>query len=243
MATAMTQSFIDDINRRLQAATTKTRVQITKSVVNELLHNNVITKRQFKPGSVIVQRTNRDGYGINAIDVHQLLADFLHVGFDESLTEPFSTDPEESDKSFTERLIREAAGKLGELTIDPEAACIGGCHTTFVLRIILDSVLCGTLTPEDIQQCTINGKLNVEMIRNRDANLGRACDHGLTYTHIPKEAVDTFPLLLDCIQSSCNAKLDRGENELHVLSGKARRQCGLLQVHARIQERIHGTCP
>ena len=217
-ATTMSDEYIVKIKHMLTTATSKSRVKIIQHVLADLLSVGQIYKKRIHSTKVVIHRTNRDGMGVNVQEVHSLLEDILAVGYHEGLTNPISTDVEESDVEFTKALVMSANGKLGTFpSIVPEAAAVAGSHLTAGLWLINGGVAHDCNDKESMSDTTVHGKLNVDMVRAKDPALGLACDEGLVYTHIPRHVTAIFPELLELIGSAANVKLDRGESETQIL--------------------------
>ncbi|CAJ1412726.1 unnamed protein product [Effrenium voratum] len=182
--------------------------------VLELLRGcNVVQRMRLPPKAVGIHPSNRDGLGINALDVHSLINDVLEVGFVPSLVHAVATEIDgREQRQWNEDLVASAGGALGVLEGDSlRAVSLCGGHTNFMLRCFLDGV------QHEEGPVTLNGKLSLEALQKTDPCFHQAAVQGVEWDLVPLQVLREWPQLADVIQRAGNAQLNRGEHELQVL--------------------------
>ena len=182
--------------------------------VLELLRGcNVVQRMRLPPKAVGIHPSNRDGLGINALDVHSLINDVLEVGFVPSLVHAVATEIDgREQRQWNEDLVSSAGGALGVLEGDSlRAVSLCGGHTNFMLRCFLDGV------QHEEGPVTLNGKLSLEALQKTDPCFHQAAVQGVEWDLVPLQVLREWPQLADVIQRAGNAQLNRGEHELQVL--------------------------
>ena len=96
--------------------------------------------------------------------------------------------------------------------MDPGALKIlslSASHTNFALRLVASAA------PHDSETLSVNGILSLEQVRQRDPVLAQHVEHGLTWNVIAKEVAVAHPDVLQLVQASQNATLQKSESEMH----------------------------
>jgi hypothetical protein len=201
------------IRELIDMSQTARRVATMHKLLNYLVEHKVASKMRVPPRMVVVHRHNRDSYGLNWKDVHGLCDDLVDVGFVDEKAMAILVEVTDEDLEFNRVLFEEADGNLGNLEVSMvRFASLGGSHSTFVLRIILDEVL-----HQGNQDVCIDGRLSMAKLREKDASLAKACGEGLMSYVLPKWIIEEFPELAQLLQSSANTEISKGEHELQVL--------------------------
>ncbi len=188
------------------------------AVVNKLLkileEFGLVYRVRLHPSLVIVHRENRDGCGVGAHDVHELLDVLADVGFDETLIDAICIEVDPKDIIFNEMLISESDGMLGTSTDLAKArfASVAASHTNYGLRCI------NAQAPHSSGKNKLvkDGKLCPAVVKMFDPPMGLACTEGLYWRVVRKEAVDEFPVLPEVIQQRGNTTAERGEHPLQI---------------------------
>ncbi|CAE7669389.1 unnamed protein product [Symbiodinium sp. CCMP2592] len=166
------------------------------------------------PSMVGISPLNRDGSGVNAVDVHELLSDILSAGFLEQRVHAVGVEPRDGEEILWNTAFFQAAhGMLGHF--DPSAIkclSLAGSHTNCVLRILGQEIL-----HDGDESICHDGKLNLELLRKKDEAFYRAATHGVNWKVLRKEAAMHLPHLLSMIQRTGNATMQSQEHELQLM--------------------------
>jgi hypothetical protein len=199
----------------LRMAETVNLVSSVKSLLKTLQENGVIYTLQIHSKLIGCHPCNRDGYGINAMDVHELGSDIFAIGFDLDevravCCEVSSTDDE--CRLWNQTLISHADGLLPPMEFLKFATLWGG-HTNQVLRCVDAGV------PHADESMTVGGRLNLEKIREKDPVFAAAVQDGIKWMVIPASVLTEFPSMASLVQAAGNAsgQVAKGEHEFQVL--------------------------
>ena len=166
------------------------------------------------PSMVGISPLNRDGSGVNAVDVHELLSDILAAGFLEQRVHAVGVEPRDGEEIvWNSSFFQAAHGMLGHF--DPSAIkclSLAGSHTNCVLRILGQEI-----AHDGDDSICHHGKLNLELLRKKDEAFYRAATHGVNWKVLRKEAAMHLPHLLSMIQRTGNATMQRQEHELQLM--------------------------
>ena len=178
-----------------------------------LRKNGLLTDMRLPPMSVGVHPQNRDGLMLNAADVHQLLDSISQVGFVPARIDAIAVEiGDEEHRVYNQRLVDAAGGALG--TMDSKllkVLSLSASHTNFALRLVACSAR------HDSTELSVNGLLSLQQVRARDSVLAEHVEHGLSWRVISKEVAEAFPKILQLIQASQNATLQKAESEVQLL--------------------------
>ena len=212
---ALPQELVDECNKLLVDAQDGERVVKTVHDVLSLLerHGHVYSI-QLRPAMVGISPRNRDGSGVNPVDVHDLLGDILSAGWVDARVTAIAAEPASAEElAWNAELFQRASGLLGEVdTSQLKALSLAGSHTNCVLRCFSQEV---SHTGDD--QVLLNGKLSLELLRKRDAGFHKAVTEGLVWRVLSAEVAKTMPDFLTMVQRMGNATLQRGEHELQLM--------------------------
>ncbi|CAE7214558.1 unnamed protein product [Symbiodinium sp. CCMP2456] len=149
---------------------------------------------------------NRDGSGVNAVDVHELLSDILAAGFLDQRVHAVGVEPRDGEEIVWNSTFFQAAhGMLGHF--DPSAIkclSLAGSHGQ-------------EISHDGDESICHDGKLNLELLRKKDEAFYRAATHGVNWKVLRKEAAMHLPHLLSMIQRTGNATMQRQEHELQLM--------------------------
>ncbi len=181
--------------------------------------------RKCKVGEVMVSKYNRDGLGLNAYNVHEVLATVLAIGTDlEHLHKATAFELSgvgalrDEEIKFNENLILNANGLLAELTGDERLCSVASSHFTASLR----ALIAGTRTSEESLKDS-SGRLNRIQLTKNDEVMRQILDEGFIWTIIPVYAMVLFPGLPGLAQKALNAEHTTFNmaTELQVMAGMA----------------------
>ncbi|CAJ1428125.1 unnamed protein product [Effrenium voratum] len=162
------------------------------------------------PKMVGVHCSNREGYGLNVMDVKELMEGILSVGFVASRVQAVCVELESADRrlsaDFNEKLLQSAGGALGQQDAPLKYASLAGSHTNFVLRLFLDSVRC------DHPEVAVDGALCLQRLKAKDIALYNACMQGLRWEVISAVVAKKVPKVLELVQRAFTAQsMSHGE--------------------------------
>ena len=188
-------------------------VKIVDTCLDLLKKHGFAQSMRVPPTLVGVHPLNRDGYGLNAHDVKDLLEAISDVGFVASMVSAIAVEVScDEERRWNERLVASAGGQLGHMDGNQlRALSLAGSHTNFVLRSFVQEL------PSTNQHVAVDGKLNVQKLRDRDTSFADHCQHGLQWLVLSHHVAREFPALLEMVQQRGNATLARPEHELQVM--------------------------
>ena len=166
------------------------------------------------PSMVGISPLFRDGSGVNAVDVHELLSDLLAAGFLDQRVNAVGVEPRDGEEIvWNSNFFQAAHGMLGHF--DPSSIkclSLAGSHTNCVLRILGQEI-----SHEGDEAICHEGRLNLELLRKKDEAFYRAATNGVNWKVLTKEAAMHLPHLLSMIQRTGNATMQRHEHELQLM--------------------------
>ena len=131
---------------------------------------------------------NRDGIGLNVVDLRQLLDDISLIGFSHDMTNCICVEIASGDRAFMDFNNRTADMSDGLLpkfgdTYRVKYASLAGSHTNAALRCLLS----GTKHPIKDSKLTTDGKLDMARVHQVDNGLAQAASLGLRWKVIDFE--------------------------------------------------------
>ena len=185
-------------------------VKTVHEVLSLLERHGHVYSMKLKPSFVGVSPLNRDGNGINPVDVHDLLGDIVTSGWLDSRVTAIGVEPScEQELLWNHDFFKHAENMLGTMdTSQIKALSLAGSHTTAVLRCFAQE-----LPHEGDEMVTHKGKLNLELLRRRDPDFFRAVQDGALAS---LDVAQQRPQLLSLVQRMGNATLQRGEHEVQL---------------------------
>ena len=153
-------------------------------------------------------------------DVHELLESIVQVGFVPTRVNAIGIEVNErSERDFNVQLATSAGQQLGEVDGDSlKVLSLSASHTNWALRLIAGSA------PHQSEIISVNGCVSRELVLRRDPILHAHAVSGLEWQVIAAEVGVKFPELLQMVQASFNASLQKQESEMQLL----RRVCTLI---------------
>ena len=162
---SLTVELVKECSSMLSGAEDGERLVKTVHEVLSLLerHGHVYSMK-LKPSFVGVSPLNRDGSGINPVDVHDLLTDIVTAGWLDSRVTAIGVEPScEQELLWNHDFFKHAENMLGTMdTSQIKALSLAGSQTTAVLRCFAQE-----LPHEGDEMVTHRGKLNLELLRKR----------------------------------------------------------------------------
>ena len=96
------------------------------------------------------------------------------------------------------------------------AAWTASCSKCYQLSIrTLRLVACSAR--HDSAELSVNGLLSLQQVKTRDSVLAEHVEQGLSWWVVSKEVAEAFPTMLQLIQASQNATLQKAESEVQLL--------------------------
>ena len=195
-------------------------VRNVQEIFSILRRNSLLTTMRIPPMAVGVHPQNRDGAALVTQDVHELLESIVQVGFAPSRVNAIGIEvASEGEREFNKQLVMSAGSQLGQMdSAALKVLSLSGSHTNWALRLVASG------SPHASDIISVNGHVSFELVEKRDKCLADHAREGLTWQIIASEVGRRFPELLQMVQASCNATLQKTESELQLL----RRVCSLL---------------
>ncbi|OLP78270.1 hypothetical protein AK812_SmicGene41565, partial [Symbiodinium microadriaticum] len=189
-------------------------VKTVHAAIAQLESRGHVYSMQLAPAMVGISRQNRDGSGINPVDVHDLLGDIISAGWLDSRVQAIAHEPTgQEDIDWNVRLFESMHNRCGP--IEPtmiKALSLAGSHTNSVLRCFHYEVM----HDGDASVCH-EGRLSVELLRRHDPEFARAAREGVVWKILSRHVAAQLPQLLGLVQRMGNATLHRGEHELQLM--------------------------
>ncbi|CAE7523431.1 unnamed protein product [Symbiodinium natans] len=208
------------IQEHLTQAQSGMLVQSMQSLMRFLLSTGLAYKQRLSCEHVGTHELNRDGLGVSAGHVQDLVSSLAHLGFVEDECKPVCIEvPADSrgdqTRAFNVKLMAQSEGKLPPM--DPSRlrfASVMGSHTNMVFR----SFLYKAIHPDT--ELTVNGKLSLEKLEGMDKPFAEAIRNGVHWTVVDHDVQAEFPAFASLMQASGNAtnQISKMEDELQIAS-------------------------
>ncbi|CAE7205807.1 unnamed protein product [Symbiodinium sp. CCMP2592] len=212
---ALSADLVADISFKLQQAQEGDRlVKTVHAAISQLESQGHVYTMQLQPTMVGISSQNRDGSGINPVDVHDLLGDIVQAGWLDARVQAIAHEPTgQEDIDWNVRLFQSMHDRCGPL--EPtmiKALSLAGSHTNSVLRCFHYEVM-----HEGDETVCHDGRLSMELLRKHDPDFARAVREGVVWKILSKHVAAQLPQLLGLVQRMGNATLHRGEHELQLM--------------------------
>ena len=214
-------------------------VQATETALNLLEKHGFLHKAQMQCKHVGCHPKNRDGSGINIVDVHNLIDNIVASGFVLNRVSSLGVEVLDPDEiNWNMKLVEQAGGKLGEMDGNLiKVLSLQGSHTNMAFRMIFQGAAHGNL------KITSNGKLSLENLRNHDEAFANAVAHGVTWKILSADVARQLPDLLGLVQRHGNQTLMNPEHELQLMRRvhsfwQDEHRKGVAVEYAKIQKRV-----
>ena len=209
------QSLDAQLASMIKSADDGNIVRVSRNIIALLKEQSLVMSTKISPAFIGVHRLNRDGYGVNPIDVHSLLTDIADCGWCDEEVFAVCSDATEDCKAFNIKLMESSNGKLPLFpnTEFIKYVSLSASHTNQGLRCILAEM-------ERVDtRLRMNGKLSVAKVLSFDKGMADAACNGLTWLVIPASLLAKHDGLAQLLQSGLNTsgQIARPENELQVL--------------------------
>ena len=157
---------------------------------------------------VIVHPDNREGGVLVSVDVHDLLRQLFHNGWNWTRVDACAAeipDGPEGDRWVSKytKVIQQSNGLLPKpLPRDQlKIATARGSHTTSSVHVLDASIPCKGIHPE---LCSEDGKISKSKILEKQPSLRQPIDKGIKYFVIKKQLVDACPKLMAMLARTGN---------------------------------------
>ena len=125
-----------------QAAVQKGTAAAWKELLTYAIKMGYFVKVKVHCRHIVVCPCNRDGYGVNPADVHEILSDIAEVGWNNECFDGILTDVEADEKDevceYNEALVASAGGMLAGIVRDEvDYMTLAGSHTNQGHRSII----------------------------------------------------------------------------------------------------------
>ncbi|CAJ1382169.1 unnamed protein product [Effrenium voratum] len=216
---ALTADALETISSMVEQASEGRMVQTMGALFTYLEDKQLMWRQRVSPRFVHCHPANRDGYGLNAMDCHSLLRDISACGWNWAQIDAMACEVPGSGPSHDSVLEFNVAQQLGSggllPTVEPHTiklASLSCSHTNMALRLILAEMA------HECDSLCLNGRLNLERVRQHDAQLYEASQSGLQWRVISADVMQAVPKLASLVQEAMNAggQLQRREHELQL---------------------------
>ena len=186
-------------------------------ILDKLEEVGLSYRAKLLPRQVGADPSNRDGYGINAEDVHVIGHDIAFLGWSWKVAWGAVCVEETPGSTAIEDFnIALAAGSALMPSVTENSIKYGSLacsHTNMFLRCIADGV------PSEDEYCSEDKVLSVQKIERRDPALAEAVRTGMSWQVLSHTVRTLFPGLDDLIQTARNApsRVARSEHEVQVM--------------------------
>ena len=213
----------------LEKAEKGSLVQSVNRLHDFLLEKKLAWKQKIHPSLIGCSESNRDGQGVSAAHVQELISSIGAIGFSSSEVKAVALEiPLDSRgdacRSFNRRLVDEASGKLAPVE-HLRYASIVGSHSNQAARAFLAGV-----AHKDAHLC-VDGRLSLEKLRSHDSAWAHAIQEGVDWLIVSWDVAECFPTYAGLAQAAGNAagQIAAVEHELQ-LAKKLN-----LAIHAHIK--------
>ncbi|CAE7280048.1 unnamed protein product [Symbiodinium sp. CCMP2592] len=212
---ALSADLVADVSFKLAQVQEGDRlVKTVHAAISQLESQGHVYTMQLQPTMVGISSQNRDGSGINPVDVHDLLGDIVQAGWLDARVQAIAHEPTgQEDIDWNVRLFQSMHDRCGPL--EPtmiKALSLAGSHTNSVLRCFHYEVM-----HEGDETVCHDGRLSMELLRKHDPDFARAVREGVVWKILSKHVAAQLPQLLGLVQRMGNATLHRGEHELQLM--------------------------
>ncbi|CAE7809241.1 unnamed protein product [Symbiodinium sp. CCMP2592] len=204
----------------LQKAAAGSLLQSMNTLMQHLFSRNLAWRLRLNPDLVGVHYENRDGQGVSASHVQDLISSIASIGFVE--TELRSVCVEVPDdhrgdrvREFNRALVAESSSKLAPVDMgNIRYASIVGSHSNQTFRAFRAAVM------HHDQKVTIDNRLSVEKVATFDQAWATAIKNGVEWTIISYSVTEAFEQFVPLAQSAGNtaAQVAAVEHELQLAS-------------------------
>lgn len=247
--TSLTPELCQKIEALMTQASEGNILQSVKQIFHLLQQSNLMWDMKIHPRIIGCHPDNRDGYGINVLDVHSWLSDVFTIGFDHGEVKAVCCEVAQDDtsvQSFNEKMVMAAGNQLAPVDGRLKYATLWGGHTNQAMRLVAYNM------PHCDERLTVGGRLSLEKIGLTDAIFHDAVSNGVVWKVIAFDVVKRFSELPTLVQSAGNAasQIAKVEHELQVLRKMwvtqmrlYRAQPGVAVTFADVKARIMKTKP
>ncbi|CAJ1399720.1 unnamed protein product [Effrenium voratum] len=218
---ALSPDVCKQIEDLLKKAETGSLVASASRALAVLEQHNHAFQAKISSRHVVCHPANRDGCGVCAADVHSLLSDILSIGFDPSQPKPVCVEcsGDGAIEAFNTCLVEDSAGMLAPVIPGScKYASLSSSHTNQVLRLLAAGCNHVHDSEAGAPDITVQGKLSMEQLAQRDPLFHSAASEGMTWTVVGRAALERFPSLGPLLQEAGNTsgQLQRKETELQL---------------------------
>lgn len=188
-----------------------------KQLISFLLEEKIAYRLTVPSLLVGVHPTNRDGYGVNPHDMHDLMDDIFSLGWDTSKVSALCVELDSTDKSirdFNEELVLGCKGMLAPVDVGQlRYASLWGGHTNQILRAVQGAI------EHSNPEMTNGGRLDLAKIEQKDGEFAKAVREGLSWIVLPGHLFKSHTGLAELLQAAGNAsgQVSKPEHELQLL--------------------------
>ena len=199
----MNSEIRNAIQEFLDKAEKGSLVQSVNRLHDFLLEKKLAWKQRIHASLIGCSESNRDGQGVSAAHVQELISSIGAIGFSSSEVKAVTLEiPLDSRgdacRSFNRRLVDEASGKLAPIE-HLRYASIVGSHSNQAARAFLAGV-----AHKDAKLC-VDGRLSLEKLRSHDPSWAHAIEEGVDWLIVSWDVAECFPKYAGLAQAAGNA--------------------------------------
>ena len=215
---ALTPDVTSKVEKLLAAATGGSLVRSMEQVYGLLAEQGLLYEQKVQSSFIGVHPSNRDGCGVSAKHVQELLADLVHLGWSPKEFRGLCVEVSEKERdrvySWNQELAENSQGQLPpfQSATQLKFATLAGSHTNQVLRCFLAK------TPSDFAKLAEGGRLSLSALQASDSGFYEACMEGACWRIVSQVIPEHFPSFCQLAQAAANASghVAREESELQL---------------------------
>ena len=202
---AMSPEVQAAVGRLLEKAESGSLVQGVEELLTYLLSIGLAWKQQLPAMQIGVHELNRDGMGIQAGHVSELISSILALGYVREQAKGICIEvPMDSQgdatRAFNTKLVLQSKGKLPPADVERmRFASIVGSHSNMAHRCILAGLEHGEA------RATAGGRLSLERLREADKAFAHAVESGIVWTVVAHSVQSQWPQFASLVQAAGNA--------------------------------------
>ena len=209
------------VEKSLNKARNGSLVQAMEGLYADLEKRGLLYTQVIHCSCIGIHPSNRDGAGVSASHVHELISDIAGLGYSECefkglAIEIHPDSPGDQVRSFNQQICRESQdSKFPLAPCDPSRlrfASVAGSHFNQACRALLAGV------PHTDASLTVDGHLHLERLQAKDAQFHSACVNGIKWRVIPCAVAERFQEIASLAQAAGNAsgQIQKAEGELQL---------------------------
>ena len=202
---ALTPDVTNKVEKLLAAASGGSLVRSMEQIYGLLAEHGLLYEQKVQSSFIGVHPSNRDGCGVSAKHVQELLADLVHLGWSPKEFRGLCVEVSEKERdrvyAWNQELAENSQGQLPpfQSATQLKFATLAGSHTNQVLRCFLAK------TPSDFAKLAEGGRLSLSALQASDSGFYEACMEGACWRIVSQVVPEHFPSFCQLAQAAANA--------------------------------------